>query len=337
MESWTRRNARYSERRTRRLDKECVQNKPKDILIVGAGAVGVVYGAALHAIGENVTFWVREKYLEETRQGIDLHTISVMGSPKKVEVSKQAVAKTEDLVNSPDEIWLCVSKTAVKSQSITNLVNAFPDAHIVSFQPGLTDLARLKKRFPEHKIDGGVIGFVAYQPHAKETRKGISVWYPPAAPSQFYTENAADFAARLTRGGCPSKVNKNAPEVVSQMTIVLNALVLHLELVDWKFKRFKEVLKPFNAFIEENLKIVNTHNKTKKMKGLFVLKSSFTFQSLLQTVSLAAPFDFEAYLEYHFLKVRDQSIAMLRENCKLADQMNLPHSETDSLLKKLGE
>lgn len=314
-----------------------MEDKPKEILIVGAGAVGVVYGAALHSIDENVTFWVREKYLEETKQGIPLHKICLTSSPKKIEVSKQAVSKTEDLTLPPDEIWLCVSKTAVKSQSITDLVNAFPDAHLVSFQPGLTDLARLQKRFPKHKIDGGVIGFVAYQPHAKETREGISVWFPPGAPSQFYTEDAANFAARLSSGGCPSKVNKDSPDIVPQMTIVLNAFVLHLELVDWKFSRFKEVLKPFNAFIDENLTIVNTHNKTKTMKGLFLLKSSFTFQSLLKTISLAAPFDLEAYLKFHFLKVRDQSVAMLHENCKLADEMKLPHSETDSLLKKLGE
>ncbi len=314
-----------------------MEHKPKDILIVGAGAVGVVYGAALHAIGENVTFWVREKYLEEARQGIPLHKISLLGPPDKVSVSNQAVAKTEDLPNSPDEIWLCVSKTAVKSQSITDLVNAFPESKIVSFQPGLTDLDQLKVRFPNHTIDGGVIGFVAYQPHARETQEGISVWYPPGAPSQFYTENAENISGRLSRGGCPSKVDKNAPEIVPQMTIILNAFVLHLELVDWKFKRFKEVMTSFNAFIVENLHIVNTHNKTQTMKGLLVLKSSFTFQSLLKTISLAAPFDLEAYLEYHFLKVRDQLIAMLHENSKLADQMNLPHDETDALLTKLGE
>ncbi len=314
-----------------------VPSKPKDVLIVGAGAVGVVYASALHAIGDSVTFWVREKYLDETRKGINLHQIGILGSAKKIRVPAQAVATTNELTNPPDEIWLCVSKTAVKSQSITDLVNAFPSAHLVSFQPGLTDLSHLKARFPNHKIDGGVIGFVAYQPHAKETRPGISVWHPPGAPSQFYTENGPLFANRLSRGGCPSKVDKNALEKVAQLTVILNALVLHLELVDWKFRRFKEVFASFNAFIDENLEIVNTQNKTKTMKGLFILKSSFMFHSLLQTISLAAPFDLEAYLEYHFLKVRDQSVAMLHENRELADEMKLSHAQIDELLAKLGE
>ncbi len=311
-----------------------MNQKKKEILIVGAGAVGIVYGAALHAIGENVTYWVREKYLEETQKGIPLHVISLLGT-KKMETPRRAVAKLEDIEIVPDEIWLCVSKTAVKSKDLDTLIRHFPRTHLVSFQPGLTDLEHLKKRFPDHKIDAGVIGFVAFQPHAAETRKGISVWFPPGAPSQFYTPNASDFVRRLNKGGCPSKVDKKAMEKVSQMTVVLNAFVLYLELSDWRFKLFKKEIRNFNAFVDENLNIVNSHTKNKKMGGLGILKSSFAFQTLLKTISLAAPFDLQAYLKYHFLKVRDQSLAMLVENIKVADDASLPHQHTDALLKRL--
>ena len=41
----------------------------KKVLLLGAGAVGQVYGYHLAKAGAEVSFKVRPKYLEETRQG----------------------------------------------------------------------------------------------------------------------------------------------------------------------------------------------------------------------------------------------------------------------------
>ena len=46
------------------------------ILLVGAGAVGQVYGRHLQLGGAQVTFFVREKYLESLRGGMPVYPLN---------------------------------------------------------------------------------------------------------------------------------------------------------------------------------------------------------------------------------------------------------------------
>ena len=50
------------------------------VCIVGAGAVGQVYGLHLQRGGAEVSFLVRDKYAEETAAGMVLHPLRDKGS-----------------------------------------------------------------------------------------------------------------------------------------------------------------------------------------------------------------------------------------------------------------
>ncbi|HIA02218.1 MAG TPA: hypothetical protein EYN66_09955, partial [Myxococcales bacterium] len=47
--------------------------RPVKVLIIGAGAVGQIYGYFLQRAGAEVSFFVKDKYAEECRQGFPLH------------------------------------------------------------------------------------------------------------------------------------------------------------------------------------------------------------------------------------------------------------------------
>ncbi|MBK6807642.1 MAG: hypothetical protein IPG81_01860 [Sandaracinaceae bacterium] len=79
------------------------------VAIVGGGAVGQVYGLHLLAGGAEVTYFVRERYVDELRAGTTLHALPRGGSRKLVPTHVRA--DMTGLAEGFDQVWLCVPPT----------------------------------------------------------------------------------------------------------------------------------------------------------------------------------------------------------------------------------
>ena len=112
-----------------------------NILIVGAGAVGVVYGWHLKQAGHHVVFYTKAKYLDEVRAGLNLHRIGRRHSTEQ-HWSRPACTASSDDVRAAnwDQVWLTVSSDAVRSPSMTPLLAAVGNATVICLQPDMEDI-----------------------------------------------------------------------------------------------------------------------------------------------------------------------------------------------------
>jgi ketopantoate reductase len=173
------------------------------ILLVGAGAVGQVYGYHLHRGGAQVTFYVRAKYREGLAQdGMPLYPLKGRDKGKCIEFRDFGLVSTpaEVAAQGPfDQVWLCMSSTALKGDWLEPLLAVVgeaperavaeqseranqpapaaerrgnpPDslpfsaagATVVSLQPGLEDGPYLRARMPAERLVQGLIPMISYQ------------------------------------------------------------------------------------------------------------------------------------------------------------------------------
>ena len=68
------------------------------VLIVGAGAVGQVYGHHLQRGGAEVTFLVKPRYETDARAGFTLWRLRRLGRPRRVIMAEHAVTSDASLL-----------------------------------------------------------------------------------------------------------------------------------------------------------------------------------------------------------------------------------------------
>ena len=158
------------------------------ILLVGAGAVGQVYGRHLAKSGADISFFIREKYVEDCRQGFSFYPLNsfrrarepIVWSDYSLITTINEVAQTQW-----DQIWLCVSSTAIRGEWLGELLSHAGKATVVSLQPGLEDRQLILNHVSEERLIQGMIGFISYPgPLADEIlpSPGMAYWFPPPKP-----------------------------------------------------------------------------------------------------------------------------------------------------------
>jgi 2-dehydropantoate 2-reductase len=302
------------------------------ILIVGAGAVGLAYGYHLHQGGAHVTYLVKEKHREEAREGFTLHRHRLFRRPKSVEFSDFDVLTDYDEVEARqwDQVWLCVSSTAVRGEWLEDLAGRIGDATLVSLLPGINARMRVEDVYGAEKTVVGLITLIAYQsPLAGEDLSpGVAYLLPPMAPIPFAGANGRvePVAAALERGGCPAVVDQDAPKTASFGSAVMNTAIAGLEVAGWSLSRFRRTpaLEISTAAGKEALKISGLFHWTKVPFGILTIRRPELLGSALAIVPALMPFDLEVYLEYHFTKVGDQTRQNLDEFIELGQEQGNP-------------
>jgi len=186
-----------------------------NILLVGAGAVGLVYGRHFQLGGANISFLVREKYAAELQAGITLYHLNkdprrerpilLTGAGVLTQMADVAAARW-------DAVILCVSSTALRSMNLGELAQNTGDATIVMLQPGVEDHAYVTARVAPGRVVAGMISLVSYHtPLPGETvgKPGTAYWFPPFSPSPFSGQEAPRVRAlvkTLKQGGQPAAV-----------------------------------------------------------------------------------------------------------------------------------
>lgn len=300
----------------------------KKILLVGAGAVGLVYGMQLADAGNDVSFLIKEKYAEEMAQGVILYNLNrdkarkkpIRFSQYKTLTSWQSAAEVQW-----DMIVLCISSVALhEGFDFEGLTRALGGATLVMLQPGPEDMALVQQHVDASHIVQGMITLISYHtPMPGETTPvpGTAFWLPPVVPMPFAgpVDRRTEVIRTFIGAGIAAKSIQDMRTQSLHTTAFFMTFLTALEASEWKFKRLRDdsvmIARFLNAAREAAAAIAARHG----VKEPFWLPwvSPWIVKSLLRVAPHALPLDVEQFLKAHFTKVKAQTKLLL--NCYLLD------------------
>ncbi|QRO01089.1 ketopantoate reductase [Archangium violaceum] len=305
------------------------------VLLVGAGAVGQVFGKYLQAAGCELSFLVKEKYAEEARRGYPLYELGLFSRrPRPVLFSGFGVrvSAREVAAERWDQVWLCVSSTALRDGNwVGELARATGDATWVMLQPALDDRDWLLQWVPEERLVSGMIPFLSFHAPLKPgdplEGPGTAFWMPPMSRGLFSgpPERLQGVLRPLRAGGYPASRSEDVARAAAIPTAVLTVFINELESAGWSFDRFRERahLERLQGAAREAVQIAARHTRTSASAVLPLLRPAF-FKVLLAVASRVAPIDLETYLRVHFTKVGAQTRLMMRTYIDLGRTQEQP-------------
>lgn len=176
------------------------------VVILGAGAMGCLYGAALHRAGCAVTLVdVNREHIDAINtRGLELDTrggIELLPVP----------ARLPQEIDAPVDLVVVFTKTFQTDQALAGIAPAVgPDTHLLSLQNGLGNDARLAARAaPDRVLIGAstlpsdLVGPGKVRSHGE----GGSKLYPAFGGDPTFAQRIADL---LTAGGLPATLD---PEI----------------------------------------------------------------------------------------------------------------------------
>lgn len=323
------------------------------VLVIGAGAVGQVFGRHLARAGAALTFFVREKYADEVRRGFDMYPLAMTRgrrahlSPVRFEGFDVITSLEEIAARRFDQVYITLPSNAVRGAFMTELAAALgtdPDgATLVSLQPMADDReAILAAGVPESRLVSGMISFIAYaaplEGEARFPRPGMAYWFPPLSPSPFSGPDARTRAvvALLTRGGLPARRHRDVPRAVGFPSVIGMAYLTALEAVDWSLRALRassELALAARAGREAIAIVARTWGPPAPIARLGM---ALAVRPVLVTLALwfaerVMPLPLEAYLRTHFTKVGEQTRLIVSSVIADGRAASLPVRELEAL------
>ena len=309
------------------------------VLIVGAGAVGQVYGHHLARGGADVTFLVKPKYLEEVARGSTLYQLP--NTEPEPWSPRATAAPTGDY----DAVILTVSSDALRgSEWLVELARKTGDATVVVLQPGLDDRAYVAERVEPTRLVDGAIHFLAYHaPLPGETRfvsPGVAYWlFPGKGPFSGEDDARCDaIVAALAAGDMPVKRVRDTRRGSAFASVVLGAFIAALEAAGWSFASMRRdgCLELGARAARESLAVVAHERTASPPLGTKLVARSLGFRALLALAPLVTPVELETYLQVHFTKVGTQMHDNLRALVEHGRRAGLPIEALDALARRVG-
>ncbi|MEZ4465796.1 MAG: 2-dehydropantoate 2-reductase N-terminal domain-containing protein [bacterium] len=311
------------------------------ILLVGAGAVGQVYGYHLFKGGARITFFVKPKYREGLQaDGMPLYPLKGPDQGKQIDFREFDLVSTPEEVaaRSWDQVWLCMSSTALKGPWLEPLLAAAGEATVVTLQPGLEDVQYLTARMPADRLVRGLIPMISYQaplPGQHVDPPGVAFWWPPAKnPFSGPRDRLHGVVQLLNQGGWPSKA---VPDVTPQLALgsaLMNPVMAGLEVNDWKFKAFGrgDGSRLASRAMKQTAGIA-APGRARLMVWFMARRTTLRF--ILWLGERLLPLPLEVYLGYHFTKVGDQTRAQLASFIEKGQAAGKPVDAIQALARRL--
>jgi len=313
-----------------------------NILIIGAGAVGAVYGWHLRQAGHNVVFYTKRKYQAQVSAGLTLHRITRRQTTRQDWAHPSVITSLLEVKAEPwDQVWLTIPSNALRDGSMTLLLEAIGTATLISLQPDIEDIDYVRAHVADpDQVIQGLIPFISYQsplPHTIEP-KGISYYLPPFSKGLYAgaPERLKPLLEVLHDGGLSAKGVENFHLASAANTAFLQPMIAALELNNWHLTDFPttESAKLGLAAAREALAIVRqtVGATTTPFKPLLWEK---IWTLIIPLSQYLIPLPLEAYLQYHFTKVGAQTRVMLDTYIRLGQQRGLAVEKLQELRGKL--
>lgn len=304
----------------------------KNILMIGAGAVGAVYGYTLSQ-HHNITFLVKEKNKPLIENGFHIHNVGKDKKANHLTHFTQFKVLTPDSINKEmgwDQIYLCVPGTALPHLDLSNIKTE--DTSVVLLSSGQNDKSNLERLIPSEQIVSGMIGMLSRQWPQEDTSTPLRVSYllPPLVKMPFScnTESRAkDIATTFKQAGFNAPVVNDVYQELLFPNIILSCLVLGLEKCNWSFQALIKNKTVRQAIIHNNRAFIKASEQRYKTKAPFALK--IITPTLLglgaRIMPKFFPLDIEAFLKFHYTKVGAQTRVQLKEFTDLCDEYGVEY------------
>jgi 2-dehydropantoate 2-reductase len=313
------------------------------ILLLGAGAVGQVYGHHLQGAGVQVDCLLRAKYVSEARAGFKLYRLQSKRSHDPSSFTPSQVFTDIDQLagQSFDQIWLCIPTDALADSWLAELAGVLPESTtIVSLQPGLDVAARLRSHFGDRPIVSGLIGMVSYQtPLAGDTQSlppGVAYYLPAFAPSVFGgpPKVTSWIVTTLRRAGCPARLGADADAGAAFASCLLMPHMVALEMANWSLNTmWQRGLGTAAARACREATVAVARQLGTRPPWYRFLFRAWLFRCVFVVARRFAPFALEPYLAYHFGKVRGQTQLMMKSYRDCATRFRLPSDSLTQLFQ----
>ena len=310
------------------------------VLVVGAGAVGQIYGHYYADGGSDVTFFVRPKHIEELKSGLSIFNLN-----KKQTTDFQNFKVITDLTRLKDIQWDIVVLTVPSDALFTPWLQEFTSsinktATLLTLQPNLNDREEIAKFYPQEKTVTGVITLVAFPTplgNKWPQEKGMAVWFPPMgkAPFDGKPDEVNKVVSPLIKAGFPAMAKpllKN-PSMVAFGSTFLGVFIRNLEMQHWKLSAFSqnEASDLMTNSMKEAFAVVSKRHGLTQPAYVHLLGKTF-YKSSIALAKFMMPFDLETYLEFHFTKVGKQMRMNLENLQRDARSLRMQTPHLDRLI-----
>ena len=312
------------------------------VLIVGAGAVGQVFGRHLALGGADVTFYVKDKYAAEARAGFPMYPLNVKRHPREQFDGFGVMTTPAEVAAATwDQVFLTVSSTALRAGTwLGELAAATKQATVVCLAPNLGDRAFVLDHVAADRIVDGTIGFVSYHaPMPGETRftePGMAYWFPPMSPSPFCGSDARVGAVvdALRRGKLPAKRVRDLTSTAPFPSAMLYAYISALEGAGWSFATLRQGdrLATATRGARQMFAIVGRQLERKPPLGIRLAARPTVIRLVLIAQRRVVPLDLEMFFRVHFTKVGDQTRHGIAQYVALGQAAGLPTDAIETLL-----
>jgi 2-dehydropantoate 2-reductase len=319
-----------------------------NVLIVGAGAVGQVYGRHLALGGAHVRYFVRERYADTCRTGFVFYPLNrrkARIAPVRMDIAASDVLTRLDEIKAIkwDQVYLCVASHALRGTWLGELAAVIGDATVVALQPGNEDRDYILESVPEDRLVSGMITVISYTaPMPGETVPvpGMAYWFPPLAPAPFSgpRERTRAVVEALRRGKLPSKQKRDVPAQVRFPSALFMVLLTALENAGWTFRGLASSshIATVRPATREAFAIIEAAHGTRAPRTLAMLARPFWLRRVMSIARLAMPLDVETYFRIHFTKVREQTRMYMRGYIEQGDRLGCPTGTLRALEERVS-
>lgn len=285
-----------------------------NVLIVGAGAVGQVYGHALAQAGARVHFLVRPRYLEAARRGFVLYPFHHKGGAAPQRFTDFTVHSTLDELRAHrfDALIPAVSGPALHQPWLPDTLAAAEGAALVLLHAGMTGATDLFDTLaPDRRRAWGMIPFMAFAaplPGQSLPEPGTGWWLPPLARTGFDgdREITAPLTRLLTAGGLPAAVQPGVARQGAFGTAFLSCHMAALQAGGWRFDGLRPLLPLAAQATRQAAGVVAALTGWKAPLPVRLMHPCVG-RAALPIVEAVTPFSAEAFFAAHFTKVNHQT------------------------------
>lgn len=323
--------------------------------IIGAGAVGQVYGYCLDRAGANVTLHTKPKYRQNLEDGLAIYDLNRPAHKrwKPIEFDAYDISTSLQTLRERqfDQAYLCVSSTALRGDWFDKFARLFESGTVVLLQPKLDNREYVLEHFAEERVVQGMISIISFPVFASNNEKsdqkgliqcgiespGMAFWRPPFAKSPFggARERVETLVRALAKGGMPVKHQPQVWKKAPYSTALLIPFVEGLARTGWSFDHFlsSEWYTTVRRAQKQALRVVAGKLGAQKSPVFQrMLTWPMVLSPVLRTLSLITPFDLETYLQCHFTKVKEQSEFILQGYVQRASKQGLRADAIEALL-----
>lgn len=322
-----------------------------NILIVGAGAVGQVYGYHFQQQGHQVTFLIKEKYQAELSEGMTLYHLNKdksLENPISFQQYQLVTAWPDHKDHHFDVIVLSIPSTALRHLPFADVERCCNQkTPILMLQPSAEDFAILSRNIPGVPLAEGLISLIAYQTPLIDNRnqqlsqqpdkRGIAYYLPPMAMpvSSNNKQLARQLTALFSDSQIKARVSRSAIADSKLPSAFLMTFLCALEAADWKLEQLSrnkalltELTRAQHFFLPTRLP---QHWQQLTMR-FFITAAlrPITYRLLIRIAPSLLPLPLEAYLKSHFSKVRQQTLLYMQDYIK-----EIPDQRLIQLLQRI--